>query len=314
MTINWALAAALGKWLFYLNLVILPGWLFLRAVTSNTRANCPRKAGLLFLAIILAAVFACVLLLVQIGEINQRGLSGMLDPVMREILLTTPNGISLYWRLGGLLLWALALVTGIWLSRLRVFLAVAGTLSLAISFAVTGHVASLDWLSQMLVIAHVISVSAWAGSVLLLVLLIRRMPGAGDGAKVPMPWHKLLQRYGQFAVPVLGVMLVSGGYLYLQLLGWTLLPTHPYQWLMLSKLILVAVMLGVAARHKWVLVPALEGASENQRHTVSGDEQLSQTELHRMRKSLQAEALIAVCIFAVVAVMTTWVGPESHHG
>ena len=129
-----------------------------------------------------------------------------------------------------------------------------------------------------------------------------------------MPWHKLLQRYGQFAVPVLGVMLVSGGYLYLQLLGWTLLPTHPYQWLMLSKLILVAVMLGVAARHKWVLVPALEAAFENQRHTVSGGEQPSQTELHHMRKSLQAEALIAVCIFAVVAVMTTWVGPESHHG
>lgn len=131
---------------------------------------------------------------------------------------------------------------------------------------------------------------------------------------VPMPWHSLLQRYGQFAVPVLAVMLVSGGYLYLQLLGWTLLPTHPYQWLMLGKLILVAVMLGVAARHKWVLVPAMKVAFENQRDTVPGAEEPPQTELHRMRQSLTAEALIALCILAVVAVMTTWVGPEMHHG
>lgn len=314
MTINWALAAALGKWLFYLNLVMLPGWLFLRAVTSHTRKNWPLRTGLLSLAIILATAFACALLLVQVGEINQRGLSGMFDPVMRGILLTTPNGTSLYWRLGGLALWALAMLAGYWQPFIRTLLAVAGTLSLAISFAVTGHVAGLNWLSQMLVIAHVIAVSAWAGSVFLLVIVMKKMPGANESSSVPMPWHHLLQRYGQLAVPVLGVMLVTGGYLYIQLLGWTVLPTHPYQWLMLSKLLLVAAMLGVAARHKWVLVPAMEKAFENPRHTVPGVEAPSRTALHRMRQSLKAEALIAVCILGVVAVMTTWVGPEMHQG
>lgn len=314
MTINWALAAALGKWLFYLNLVILPGWLFIRAMTFHSRSNWPRKTGLLFLAIILAAVFASVLLLVQIGEINQRGLSGMFDPVMREILLTTPNGTSLYWRLSGFMLWCVALVVGFWLPRLKLLLAVFGTLCLAISFAVTGHVASLDWLSQLLVIAHVISVSAWAGSVFLLVILIKRLPRPTESATVPMPWYQLLQRYGQFAVPVLGVMLVTGGYLYFQLLGWSLLPTHPYQWLMLSKLVLVAVMLAIAARHKWVLVPALKLAFENQQLNGPGSDQPAQLELHRLRTSLMVEALIATAILAVVAVMTTWVGPESLHG
>lgn len=308
MVVDWAIAAALGKWLFYLSLVMLPGWLFLRLISRRIDQTWPARPGLLVVTVVLTAVLAAMLLLIQIGDINQRGLAGMFDPVMREILLTTPNGTSLYWRLGGLLLWGTA-IAGLWFPRLLLPLAVTGTFCLAISFAVTGHVATLDGISQFFIILHIIAVAAWAGSVFLLCLLLRPLPA---NESIVAQWHNRLRQYGKLAVPVLALMLISGAYLYVQLLGWSVWPDHTYHWLMLCKLALVALMLLMAARHKFRLVPAIQLALMN---PLSDESSVParQVALSRMRVSLFIEAVFAMGILGLVAVMTTLVGPETLH-
>lgn len=327
---NWALAAVLGKWLFYLGLVILPGWLFFQLVSGP--AEPPRRGNRpawLALVIILTSMLACFLLLVQIGEINRNGITGMFDPAMRNILLTTPNGNSLYWRLSGLLLWMLALAGFRW-SWLRYSAAMAGTVSLVVSFAVTGHVNNLGLIAQLAVSLHFLAVSCWVGSVFLLAYLLR--PTGSTSSRLHH-WYRWLTRYGQLAVPVLVAMFVSGGYLYVQLLGWSVLPRDPYHWLMFCKLSLVAGMLLVAARHKWHLVPAIAASLEPWRddpEALSGGEEDGEKErgnsigdssdgnsmvsareaIRQMRQSLFLEAVLAASILAIVAVMTTVVGPE----
>ena len=302
----WLLAAALGKWLFYLSLVILPGWLFLRFISRGNDQTWLARAGLLFLVVALTALLASSLLLIQVGEINQRGVMGMFDPVMRDILLTTPNGTSLYWRLAGLLFWSLA-IAGLWLPRLLLPLAVLGTVCLAVSFAVTGHVATLAGISQLFIVLHIVAVTAWAGSVLLLCFLLRPVPADELATE---QWHDLFRQYGRLAVPVLAVMLISGGYLYIQLLGWSVIPDHAYHWLMLGKLVLVAMMLAVAARHKFRLVPDIQLALMSPGVDEPGVS-LRQTALSRMRASLFVEGMLAVGILALVAIMMTFVGPQS---
>jgi putative copper resistance protein D len=296
---GWEIAAVAVKWLFYIGLVIMPGWLFLQVVFGAAK---PARGTIgpvwMSLIIILTAGFAYLLLLLQVGEIKGDGITGMFDPVMRDILLTTANGISLYWRLCGLLLWG-GVVIGFWWPRLRYPAAMAGTTCLAISFATTGHVNSLDWIAQVAVTLHIMVVACWVGSVFLLAYLL--CPATVTPSTLHH-WHQWLKRYGQLAVLVLVVVLITGAYLYLQLLGWSLLPTHAYQWLMCLKLCLVALMLLVAARHKWRLVPAIADSL-----SAIGP---GQDALRRMRQSLLLEAVLALLLLAIVAVLTTVVGPE----
>lgn len=124
----------------------------------------------------------------------------------------------------------------------------AGALLVAASYAAMGHSTLFRPRQELaaLVSLHVLAVGFWMGSLVPLWLAARR----GDAALIAA-WSRL----GALAVAliagsgaVLAVLLVRRAELLLA--GW-------YGWALLAKLAVVGAMLALAARHRWVLTPAL---------------------------------------------------------
>ena len=310
-TSPWALATLLSKLVAYAGFVSLAGTLFLfwlgarpaSSVASSSPLTWPPelRARLLSHSLSLGfAALASLLLyfLLQVGQINQNGLRGMVDSFMAGILLRSSVGYGLLLRAAALIL----LLAGLWLARPALLAQetmhlpprllvnwLAGMLLFALSFAVLGHVASLSLPAQIAIVLHTLAISLWVGALPVLYLLCDSIP-----AERVLP---LLQRFGVWGWGILGSLLVSGVFLLTQLLQapGELLST-PYGRLLLVKLLLVCGLFGLGALNKFHLVPAL---------ARSGAE--------RLRQSIAGERVLALLVLLLTAALTTLTGP-SHMG
>jgi len=307
-TSPWALATLLSKLVAYAGFVSLAGLLFLfwlgarpAAGGAGTGASCWPSAlreRLISRALLLGyAALAAQLLyfLLQVGQINQNGLRGMLDSFMAGILLQSSVGHGLLLRAAALML----LLAGLWLARPallaqqamrlppRLLLSwLAGLLLYALSFAVLGHVASLSLPAQVAIVLHTVAISLWVGALPALYLLCER-----ESADRMLP---LLQRFGVWGWGILGSLLVSGVFLLTQLLQTPgeILAT-PYGRVLAGKLLLVLGLFSLGALNKFHLVPAL---------TRSG--------AGRLRQSIAVERILALLVLLLTAALTTLTGPE----
>lgn len=174
------------------------------------------------------------------------------------------------------------------------------------SLAWNGHAAGGEGVSGTVRlaagIAHLLAAGGWIGAIAaLLILLVRHgKPAKGQGLKAL--WRALHTFSGPGTVFV-GILVVTGILHYGDLVGWSIAPLFHSRYgnLMLFKLALFAAMLGLAALHRWWLVPQLE----RDIHTDAP----SHCAQH-LRLSLTIEATIAALILASVAVL----GTLSPHG
>lgn len=301
-----------SKWLSYLAMLATPGavfvaWLCRRVPAGKADVDRRLLSHYLLPAAVLGILASSAFFLFQVGAINQRGPGGMFDPVMSQILAQTALGDGLRWRLSGFFLALMA--AGLWYvarslpatkatplilsSSVISTLAGAALLCIAISFAVLGHVSQLTIISRLMLVLHIAAVCLWAGSFIPLYVLCRdetRDSGNVDRQSL----HKLMMLFGQAAWVVLSALLVSGLWLTWQLSGGPdgLLLT-PYGRLLLLKLVLVACLLALGAKHKFLLVPEL---------IVEGGV--------RLRRSIRVQVGLAALILLVTAVFTTVTGPS----
>jgi putative copper resistance protein D len=104
---------------------------------------------------------------------------------------------------------------------------------------------------------------------------------------------QLMTRFGEIASFAVPVLILMGG-----LMLWVLLPSlsalyqTPYGKLVSFKLFSVVLMLMLAARHKWFLVPNLE----------------SQGNVLKLKRSIQCEAVLGCMILVVTAYFSSSVG------
>lgn len=192
-------------------------------------------------------------------------------------------------RLGGLALLAL----GAAVPRATVPAGVAGAVAVAASFGATGHTvahaASGDqpWLPALLAV-HLLGVSFWIGALWPLLHAAR----TGDGPAV----RPLMARFSAVALVAVPVLVLAGVAVAAALVGgWQALVATAYGRLLCAKILLVGGMLALAAANRWRLVPALA-----YHHRA----------LPRLRRSIGAEIVLALGVFAATAALTS-VNPPS---
>ncbi|WP_401741834.1 copper homeostasis membrane protein CopD [Stenotrophomonas geniculata] len=183
------------------------------------------------------------------------------------------------------------------LRRLALLAFSAATLA---SLAWNGHAAAGDGLAGRLRLAtgivHLLAAGAWVGAIAaLLQLALRR-----QGLRLRERTYELWQAAHSFAVPgtiIVALLAMTGTYTYVDLGGsiQTLTGAAHGRWLLL-KLALVGGMLGLAALHRWRLVPALASS-------IRGGWQ--PRPLRSLRHSLACESVLAVLVLVCVAVLGT---------
>ncbi|MBR1215891.1 CopD family protein [Bradyrhizobium sp. JYMT SZCCT0180] len=218
------------------------------------------------------------------------GLQGLdlLDRPLGGLATSAPWSSALGTSLGPSLLIAIASMVIAWFARrsptgmtarVLTVLAMAGV---GLSLATSGHAATASpkSLTAPAMFVHGVAIAFWVGALAPLVVLAHQ----STGAVVPV-----LQRFSRLAVPVVGLLVLSGlGLAIIQLESVGALIETRYGIILLVKLILVAILLGLAALNRYRLTPAVAADPEKTRPLIG---------------SILIECVVAVGILAVVA---TW--------
>ena len=301
----------------YLDLMLLFGlplfaWYGPAALTvsGDQRSLLPKRA--LSLGLLICAVLGLALVSIEIAR-NTAGIMGIaVSELGRDdlawYLFDIPAGRAGLTR--ALLLVVLIAVLGwrLWrgerpfpVRRVTVLAGVA-----LLSLAWNGHAAGGEGVSGTVRlvagITHLLAAGGWIGAIAAFLLLFLRHGRPAKGQGLYVLWQAL-HSFSRPGTVFVGVLVVTGILHYGDLTGWSIAPLfHSLHGnLMLFKLALFAAMLGLAALHRWWLVPRLE------RDVHTGAPSHS---AQHLRLSVTIEATIALLILVSVAVL----GTLSPHG
>lgn len=238
----------------------------------------------------------------QVGSFAESGWEGLFDPDYQMMLWDSPVGNSVILRLAGFALALIIIVffrfarqptstsSPLWKTGNSILFFVSLVL-LSSAFALTGHTAEQTLLIRLLLWVHVFIALLWMGSLLPL--------WYACGVMEAKPLKQIMHRFGLAAMGLVAVLAVCGGVIIWQLLASPAeLVTTAYGRVLLLKIGLVVGILGLAALHKFRLVPQLTGRPEAM----------------KLRRSILVESLIGLGILVVTVLLTTVVGPEFMNG
>ncbi|MGY8664874.1 CopD family protein [Bradyrhizobium sp. UFLA05-109] len=197
-------------------------------------------------------------------------------PASWAVAFTTSAGPALLIAMAAMLVAGLALRGG---QGARVLSAIA-LAGVGLSLASTGHAATapLEALTRPAVFLHGLGIAIWTGALAPLVVLV----SSPTTATLP-----ILNRFSRIAVPVLAILALTGLTLAsIQLESFTALVETRYGVILSIKLALVAALLALAALNRFRLTPALAKSLKA---------------APALRRSIIAEGVLALAIFALVA-------------
>jgi copper resistance protein D len=299
---NWELVSLLAKLLHYVGVFSIAGGTLVAWRYSNSnRAVLFSAFSYIFFGSILGFHGALLGFLVQVGLINDSGLGGMIDWGMSSILLDTGLGDVTLLRLLAFSLSGISSVivlrklqrSNIDLQDHRIRLLfiwqIVALAILAFSHRVTGHVSVLSAVGQISIVLHVAAFALWIGCLYPFLQLSK----SADLALL----QKTLKRFGDDAIVILFVLFLGGALMILELLESPMaLFNTDYGLALLTKLILVMIILGIAAVNKLLIVPPM----------------LSAGSAGKLQASIRVESLVALAILVVTSYLSTIVGPASH--
>ncbi|MEJ8561549.1 CopD family protein [Yoonia sp. GPGPB17] len=232
-----------------------------------------------------AALVGLVVLAVRFGiraaRISGMGLEGATDPMMLGFVWESPLGTAAIWRgIGELALLAILV------PRIGHWIALVGTVAVAISFAQVGHALGEPKAGlAVLLVLHLLAAAFWVGAL----VPLRRAALVPDGAD-------LLHHFGNLAAIGVAVLIIVGTTLAFLLSGSvTALFGTAYGSALLVKVAIVAVLLGFAAWNKVRLVPALRAEKPGATHAL--------------RRCISMEMLAVVMILLATATITSVTTP-----
>ena len=292
---SWEFSTLITRWLLYVGVAGSVGGacsLYLLKAYTGLQGALLKYA---LFAVLLSIISAFGHFFVRVGAVLEEGVSGMFEPDIVFIIWNSAVGEALLLRVFGLFVLLVALVflwrkrrlTATWVEPgARVaWLGFSGLLLTATSYTEAGHAVSQSWIFQLVLVVHLSLTAWWMGSLYPLWLACHRLASAEA--------HAVLHRFGQFAVAAVLLVVLAGLYLSYQLTAWNNLFTSSYGLFLITKLILVLLLLGLAALHKFVLVPQL----------------LSSQTASQLKKSLLIEKYVGAGVYAITTVLTTLVGP-----
>lgn len=326
----WELSSVLSKTLIYLGMLAAMGGMLIVWMSRGQRASTQTLSRRFVLpATFVGLLASCLLFLIQIGSVNQRGIAGMFDVVIGSILIDTEIGTALRWRLGGFMLTLLAVlplnVPGYPFQHRQVrhvsaLLMLMAAACFAMAVASLGHASAVSTLAQGLAAIHLLAIACWAGALYPLYLLVMgetashsHVGDVADGGAISTDsagvsaseLGSLLHRFGVYSWLTLGLMLATGASLIVLLTGGLsdLLSTLHGQ-LLLTKIVLVAVMMLMGAVHKFVWVPRLRALADHNPDALHSVRR-------RLARSIRLETLLAVLVLLLTAALTTITGPAT---
>tara|TARA_R110000772_G_scaffold30735_2_gene76323 strand:- start:612 stop:1505 length:894 start_codon:yes stop_codon:yes gene_type:complete len=291
---SWDISSLLAKAFTLMALAGVVGGIFCLFLTTQSGLEIRRhllgyiKAGA-FIGIFASSLF----FFVQVGAINQSGLSGMLDKTMISILAQSGLGFAALYRF---IAFFMILSLAIYKTRLSrkneltfgnfsLLIFSVAILLLAYSFSLIGHVAELSWLAATAIGFHILAISLWLGSLYPLWYLCKQ--------EELIRLRKLMQRFGELAMIFVGVLIISGVYLVMQLLESPLeLVSTAYGLTLLLKLTGVLALLFMGALNKLRLVPELT----------------DEKGIKHLQRSITLEIALAFIVLLITAYLTTLVG------
>jgi copper transport protein len=268
----------------YLGLFVGVGGVFFNAWTAEPRTGSKPVVAALTLGLVSAVV-----------SLGCQGLD-LLGLPIRDILTLAPWQAAIATTLGPSLVIAVAAMSLSYLALQFTSAKAARTLSavamagVGLSLAASGHASTAppQWLTRPAVFLHAIGLAWWVGALLPLMALALRPA---------QPLLPVLQRFSKGAVPVVGVVALTGLLLALiQLESLAALTGTRYGWILCIKLALVAVLLALASLNRFRLTPALQSGSQNKRPLV---------------RSIGFECAVVVGILALVALWRFTPPPRS---
>ncbi|WP_299971417.1 CopD family protein [uncultured Roseobacter sp.] len=228
-----------------------------------------------------AALVGLAVLAVRFGiraaRISGMGFEGATDPMMLGFVWESPLGNAAIWRgIGEVAILALLI------PRFGQWIAMAGTVAVAISFAQVGHALGEPRAAlAVLLVLHLLAAAFWVGAL----IPLRRAALAPAGAD-------LLHYFGNLAAGGVAALILAGTSLAWLLSGSaTALFGTAYGLALLVKVAIVTVLLGFAAWNKVRLVPDLRAEKPGAAHAL--------------RRSISMEILAVVLILLATATITS---------
>ena len=272
----WGLAAIITKFALYLGVLTATGTVL---AALMFRLNQFRGIALTFGGIALIATLVGF----SLRGANLTGdASGLMDLEMLGLLWSTPVGTAIALRLFGLGV----LIVGLFMARGGIVLSALGGVVAVWSFGHIGHIS--DRGSAVLDVAltlHLITVAIWIGILTPLQRLARKTATYAEAAKVG-------HRFGLVASFTVPALIIAGGYMSYTLVGSIAALTQTgYGQALIIKVLLVAILLGLATANKLRFMPRLKvGDASAAKH---------------LTKSISIEWVVVVLVLAVTAVLTS---------
>ncbi|WP_282153469.1 CopD family protein [Ruegeria atlantica] len=218
---------------------------------------------------------------IRAARISGMGFEGATDPMMLGFVWDSPLGTAAIWRgLGELAILAILL------PRVGQWIALAGSLAVAISFAQVGHSLGQPRAAlAILVVLHLLAAAFWVGAL----LPLRKAALTPTGAD-------LLHHFGNVAAYGVSVLIVVGAALAWLLSGSVVaLFGTAYGLGLLAKVVIVSALIGLAALNKLRFVPALR--AEKRGAEIA------------LQRSISIEMLAVVLILLATATLTSVTTP-----
>jgi putative copper resistance protein D len=273
--------------------------LYSRALLDGICAGRIRR--LIRLLVLIAALAGGVMILVT-GASMSGDAGGLVDVGLARMILQAGEGRASLVRLIGLILIGGSLAG----RRSPAAMTLLGAVAAATSFAWVGHVHALSalrgaWLPVLVIALHLLGVAFWLGALIPLLMVAGDADAdlsRGDTSRAGMSRiAATVGRFGTAALVVVGALLTAGVVLLCLLLRdvsefWS----DDYGRLVLTKILLVACLLALAALNHWRLTPRLFAYDTGA--------------LQALKRSIMAELTLAGCILVMTAAMTTLAGPS----
>lgn len=285
----WSLAVAVNRWVLYAGMLWVAGtalFLLLLGIEGSLREDARQKARwasvLTALSYVLAVGFGGADM--QLGGVDALWKAA----TWRSGLDSTLASSAVLGLIAMALLYA-GFVAG---EQRRHGVLIAGATLAIGSFLVTGHAATAPpaWLMAPVVGVHLLATAFWIGAFRPLLLSTGQLSAADSGA--------LMQRFSNFAVPAVIVVLISGTAISLKQLGSPAkLFDNDYGTVLLTKIILVLVIIGIAAYNKINLTPRLIA------NDVAG--------VSKIRRTITLELMLYVIVLAAASALTVTTPPRA---
>ena len=264
-----AIVGSVGSFLFSLH--------FTAQLTEQQQSYCyylSRKS------VFIGAITSLLMILTVPGNLGG-DLRSLIDPLMLQLAIESNSGV-------GYLIAAAGFVVMLVAHKLRPkaqkCTLLIGSIAVLFSLTLAGHALLGKWLTQSLLVLHLLGIAFWLGALL------------------PFHWiclqtdttnlRALAHRFGLVALVYVGLIIITGlAYAYILLGELSLIFTTSYGNVLLIKLFLVGALLSLAALNKFRIVPSLEQSP------LRG--------VRQFKTSLQFEIALTLIILIAVSLLTT---------